>query len=674
MKRKLISYDVFKNLEESSLTHVEKELIEAEELLAASLGLDEVQLHAFGESDVTYKTSDDNFIHATYTVSDNQVILENIELLVVEEESAKSAARQTISVMIDKLLENDNNAASELFESYMSMPSVKREMSVNEAVKIGKKKSPLAGKKQSPATILKRKLARNAKISRMSPAERAAKLGRPKGKKSGKAKFYASKLKPKTMKEWARMCENVLGYINFVENGSVLSETAVKSDDNGNVSAVAMPSSKNRKEGKVLSMGFKTMDTELKVLRGNMKNISEDQTFVKAMSDLKRYNNISDNRALEETLEAIVSRWPDILYISETELAQQIDSALSSASVSNYDDDTCSFMAEAILRTAHNVFTDRVRKIAHLAGYGKDVSSDCNDCEDAYREFSSVSQNLFNQLDENHNNEVRIFGDLYSALNDIYRIANESGDEATRVEVADMMRECYAIMNSTRLPDMELAESIADFLAELIESEGGDHSQKGWDQGVEIDALGDNSMTTWNAKQYAVPSNNSGDWRDAAPVSDGKSYHGNSNEMGHNALANYGKDTWPNVQNPFTPKSLFAKMKEKSVIDDEGLGSFQKDTWPNLHNPMAPKPVMPKMVEGYGQSFDGTRYGKVDNSSQIAIPRQMINDAEIQINSARRKGDKELAFRLARKLKDDLTQFGYAWQRDPHATDLIQQK
>jgi hypothetical protein len=144
--------------------------------------------------------------------------------------------------------------------------------------------------------------------------------------------------------------------------------------------------------------------------------------------------------------------------------------------------------------------------------------------------------------------------------------------------------------------------------------------------------------------------------------------------MGHNALANYGKDTWPNVQNPFTPKSLFAKMKEKSVIDDEGLGSFQKDTWPNLHNPMAPKPVMPKMVEGYGQSFDGTKYGKVDNSSQIAIPRQMINDAEIQINSARRKGDKELAFRLARKLKDDLTQFGYAWQRDPHATDLIQQK
>lgn len=597
MKRKLISYDVFKQIEENSLTHLEKELIEAEEILAASLGLDEVELHAFGESDVTYKTSDDNFIHATFTVSDNQVILENIQLLVVEEESSKSAARQTISVMIDKLLENDENSASQLFESYMSMPSVKREMAVNEAVKIGKKKSPLAGKKQSPATVLKRKLARNAKIARMSPAERAAKLGRPKGKKSGKAKFYASKLKPKTMKEWARMCENVLGYVNFIENGSVLSETSVKSDEHGNVSAVAMPTSKAKKQGKVLSMGFKTMDTELKVLRGGMKNISEDQTFIKAMSDLKRYNNISDNNALEETLEAIVSRWPDILYISETELAQQIDAALSSASVSNYDDDTCSFMAEAILRTAHNVFTDKVRKITHLAGYNKDVTSECRDCEDAYREFSSVSQQLFDQLDENHRNEVRIFGDLYSALNDIYRIANESGDEATRIEISDLMRECHAIINSTRLPDMELAESIANFLADLIESEDSEHSQKGWDHEVEVDALGDHPMLKWNAKQSGIPSNNLGGWRDSAPVSDGKSYHGHSNEMGHNALANHGKDTWPNISNPIHPKSIFPKMKEKSVVDEDGLGNMQKDTWPNLSNPMAPKPILPKPVQ-----------------------------------------------------------------------------
>lgn len=595
MKRKLISYDLFNTLQERSLSTVEQELIEAEDVLAAALDVDGLELFTFSESDVTYKTPDDNFIHATYTVTDNQVILENIQQLVIDEESERLSAKEKISNMIDSLLENDNSKAEQLFESYMSMPSVRREISVNEAVDNQlKKKSPLKGRKQSPAAIAKRTRARNLAISKMTPSERK-KLGR--GGSKAKAKFYTSKLKPKTMKEWSVMCENVLGYANFLNNGSVINETSVKTDDHGDVEAVAMPTSKAKKQGKVLTMGFKTMDTELKVIRGSMKNISEDQTFVKAMADLKRYNNISDNNSLEESLEAIVSYWPDILFVTEEELARQIDIALNSADVGNYDNDTCSFMAEAILRTAHNAYTDKVRKIANLAGSQVDVTADSSDCEDAYREFSVVSADLFNKLDENTEVEVRIFGDLYNALHDVYKIAEHTGDEATRIEVAEMMRECYAIVNSARLPDMELAESIANYLADLLESEDSDHSEKGWDHGVEVDALGDHPMTKWNAKQHAVPSNNSGNWKDPAPVSDGKSYHGHSDEMGHNALANHGKNTWPNINNPIHPKSIFPKMKEKSVVDEDGLGNMQKDTWPNLHNPMAPKPVMPKPVK-----------------------------------------------------------------------------
>jgi hypothetical protein len=592
MKRKLVSYDVFKELEARSLTQIQKELTEAEDVLAATLGVDGLELFTFSESDVTYKTADGNFIHATYSVTDNQVILEGIQALIIEEESERLSARQTISNMIDSLLENDNNSASQLFESYMSMPFVRRELSVNEAVKIAIAKSPLKGRKQSPATVAKRTRARNLALARMTPAERK-KLGRH---SKAKAMFYTKAIKPKTMKEWASMCENVLGYLNYLDNGSVITETAVKSDDNGNVSAVAMPTAKARKSGKTLTMDFKTMDTELKVLRGTMKNIAEDQTFIKAMADLKRYNNISDNNALEDTLEAIVSHWPDLLFVAEGELASQINDALSIAGVSNFDDATCSFMAEAILRTAHNAYTDKVRKITYLAGVDKDVTSECRNCEDSYREFSQISQHLFSQLDESLNNEVRIFGDLYNALHEVYRIATEGGDEATRIEVADFMRECHAILNNAALPDMELAESIANYLADLLETSE-DHAESGWSHEVEIDALGDHSMTKWNARQSNVASNSTGKWRDAAPVSDGKDYHGNSSEMGHNALGNYGKDTWPNVQNPFTPKSTFAKMKEKSVIDDEGLGyTSSGDTWPNLKNNMAPKPIMPKRV------------------------------------------------------------------------------
>ena len=87
MKRKLISYDVLKELKSRSLTTVENELREAKDVLATTLGLDDLDIYTFSESDVTYQSSDGNFIHATYKVTDDQVILENIQALIVEESS-----------------------------------------------------------------------------------------------------------------------------------------------------------------------------------------------------------------------------------------------------------------------------------------------------------------------------------------------------------------------------------------------------------------------------------------------------------------------------------------------------------------------------------------------------------------------------------------------------------
>jgi hypothetical protein len=65
MKRKLISFEAFKNLQENSLTRIEEELILAEDILGKTLGID-VELFSFTEKAVTYKTADDNFINAIY--------------------------------------------------------------------------------------------------------------------------------------------------------------------------------------------------------------------------------------------------------------------------------------------------------------------------------------------------------------------------------------------------------------------------------------------------------------------------------------------------------------------------------------------------------------------------------------------------------------------------------
>ena len=607
MKRKLISFDAFKKIEEASLTNAQSELVEAEEVLAKTLGLNGLKLFSFGESDVTYQADDGSFVHASYKIEKNQVLLENIEQLVIEEESEKKSARQILVDMVDSLLENNEAKASQKFEQYLNMPFIRRGLtSVNEAFKVSVSKptgssSPLRGKKQNRSLVAKRTRARNKTLSRVSTSEKnllSKKREEAKkhlgGSTNPKWRVYARKVKPKTMKEWNVMCENVMDYLDYKEFGPVMAESSIQTDNKGNVTAVAMPTTQKRNEGKILTFNWKTLDHEIKVLRGNVKKLSEDQVFVKAMVDLKRYNNISDHTALEETLEAIVSRWPDVLYVTEEELAQQIETALETANVTNYDDNTCAFMAEGILRAAHHAFTDRVRKIGTLAGATTDVTSECKTCEDAYKEFATVAGAFYAQLDESDSADLKVFADLFKALNEVRKIAGETGDEVTRNEVEEFMHECSAVLNRETEVDLDLAENIANYLRDLIEAnlEGSSDTWNVSNSDTHHTINGDNPKMNWAAKQTdATPSKFTGDWGDEAPVSDGKSYkNGLADEMRNRSWGNINdKNTWPDLDNPYVPKPFGDyKMKEPSAVDsgDSDWSRFQSgDTWPNLQNP-----------------------------------------------------------------------------------------
>lgn len=609
MKRTLISFDAFKKIEEGSLTNAQEELIGAEEVLAKTLGVDDLKLFTFGESDVTYQAPDGSFVHANYKLDKDNLILENLEQLVIEQDSEKKNARQILVNMVDSLLENNETKASQQFEAYLSMPFVRRELLVSEEFKVTVSKptggaSPLHGKKQSRSLVAKRTRSRNKTLSRFSKSQKSQlsrkrkiagnKLG---GSSNPRWRTYARKVKPNTIKEWAVMCENVMGYLDYKEFGPVLSESSIQTDEKGNITGIAMPTIQRRNEGKILTFNWKTLDHEIKVLRGKVKKLSEDQVFVKAMADLKRYNNISDNSALEETLEAIVSRWPDVLYVTEGELASQIATALETANVTNYDDATCAFMAEAILRMAHHAFTDRVRKIGSLAGAATDITAECKTCDDSYKEFKTVADKFYLQLDESDQSDLRVFADLFKALHEVHRVAGETGDEATKAEVEGYMQECAAVLNRETEVDLNLAETIANYLHDLVEANVSG-AESTWDvsnSDVHRTINGDNPRMNWAAKQCdAVPSKFPGDWGDEAPVSDGKSYKGGlADEMRNRSWGNHsGSDMWPDLKNPYVPKPFGDyKMKEKSAVDD-GQSDWSRyqdgDTWPNLKNPYVP--------------------------------------------------------------------------------------
>jgi type 1 glutamine amidotransferase len=612
MKRKLISFDAFKKIEEASLTNAQEELIGAEEVLARTLGVDDLKLFTFGESDVTYQAPDGSFVHANYNIDGDQLVLEQIEQLVIEQESEKKNARQILVNMVDSLLENNDAKAGQLFESYLEMPFVRRELLVSEGFKVTVSKptgkfSKLRHKKQNRSLVAKRVRSRAKTLAKTTQSQKDQ-LKRKRGiasKKLGASsnprwRTYARKIKPATMKEWAVMCENVMDYIDYKEFGPVLAESSVQTDDRGNITGVAMPIIQKRNEGKILTFNWKTMDHEVKVLRGQVKKLAEDQTFVKAMTDLKRYNNISDNSSLEETLEAIVTRWPDVLYVTEEELASQISNALETASVTNYDDSVCAFMAEAILRTAHNAYTDRTRKIGTLAGATTDITSECKTCEDSYKEFKTVADKFFATLDETDSSDFKVFEDLFNALHEVYKVAHETQDEATKSEVENYMHECAAILNRESQIDLDLAEDISNYLNDLVESNvtGAEDTWK--DTPIHHTINGDHPKMAWNAQQTdAVASKYYGDYSDEAPVSDGKSYkNGLADEMKSKSWGNIANaDTYPDMNNPYVPKPYGDfKMKEKSAVDDgsSDWSRFQSDdTWPSLKNPYVPKSEIP---------------------------------------------------------------------------------
>lgn len=628
MKRKLISFDAFKSLEEQSLTNAQAELIGAEDVLAKALGVDDLKLFTFGEDDVTYQATDGTFVHATYKIEQDNLILENIEQLVIDEESEKKKSREVLSTLVDSLLEGNEIKASQQFEQYMATPSVRRDFLVSEVnetafdVTVSKPSgasSPLRHKKQNRSLVAKRTRSRKKTLARMSNSQKAQLSRRRKtaSKKLGSSnprwRTYARKVKPAAMKEWGTMCENVFNYIDYKEFGPVMNESFVRQDNSGNITGVAIPSQHKRNEGKILSFNWKTLDHEVKVLRGNVKKLAEDQVFVKAMADLKRYNNISDNGSLEETLEAIVSHWPDVLYVTEAELSSQIATALETANVKNYDDQICMFMAEAILRTAHNAFTDRVRKIGSLAGATSDVTAECQTCDDSYLEFKKVADAFYSQLDESDESDFKVFADLFKALHEVHRIAIESGDEVTKAEVENFMSECAAVLNRESEVNLNLAEAIANYLHELVEAnvQGAEETWDVSNSDVHHTVNGDHPRMNWIAKQTdATPSKFTGDWGDEAPVSDGKSYkNGLADEMRNRSWSNHGGEgVYPDLKNPYILKPFGDyKMKEPSAVDsgDSDWSRFQSgDTWPNLQNPYVPTEKVKMGGTGYKMKSD----------------------------------------------------------------------
>lgn len=603
MKRKLIDFDVFKQIEKGSLSNAEYELLEAEDILAEALNIDSISLHCFGENNVTYTTPDGTFVYASYKLDENALILENIEELVIDESQEKQNATKILSTMVEELIEGHENKAHDLFNEYIELGINKRlfsETRTNKRLvpirkKIGNKwkvvkyepgKAKKHGKSQPASVVAKRAKAKKLGAKKMSLSEKK----RRKALRSQAHKRYGF-MKEASAAKIANITENVLEYVNYVELGPVLKETVARFDENQNIVSLRIPTTKVRNEGKILSFNWKTMNTELKVCRDAGKNLAENIDFCKDVGNLKRQNAFNNADAFQEALEALVVKYPDVVYVTEQELANIVKEALNTVGIINYDDEICQFMAEGLLRTAHNIHSDRVDRVLKLA--------DCTSCKE-YDCFQEAVSKFYVKIDETTTLEMQVFYDLYTVVGEIYRTAVKSGDEVIAGEAQAYAKDLSAICEGQLEPDIELAEEVADWAYELVEANLSGAGEWNPSNSTHHTIVGDHPNMSKLAHVDGIPSKYSGDWPDSAPVSDGKSYHNNlADKMRNRSWSNVGgPDTYPSLQNPYVPKPFGDyTMKGETGVDknsDTGLTQVQGDTWPSLQNPYVPKAETPE--------------------------------------------------------------------------------
>lgn len=571
MKRKLIDYDVFKQIERKFLQTAEKELSEATDAIAAALGKDNMALFGITENEATFATDQGTLVHATYIVDDTKLLLENIEELVVDETSQINEGKSILDKMVDSILDDNKNAASDLFSSYFSLPYIRvnlQEGVINEAKKHGKGKMP-----PQLLAYFKKKAAKKSHGKKDDKREELMKKH-----SSKKMMNLSKKATAKMVKEWASVSKNVLDYVDFRTFGApTLSETV--KDKLGNVVAIAIPRSQIKNEAKMLSFNWKTLNTNVMHQRDLMKMLAHNAHWGLACKDMKKCNAMSDASKLQETIENVVAAFPSVIYLTEGEIAKLISDTLVKEGVKNFDDDSCSFLAEGVLRTCYENYKDKVNQIFKLADMFE---------SDSYEGFKRASEVMIEKLDEVANTEKMAFEDTYKALNSLAGLAEHFGDASIKHEIAGFMGDIENALTGKKAFDLDVLEEAAAMLkaAANLPMSGDWHvsDKVGHTVTGDVEAIAKYAKIDGTPGKYAST---------RSPfVSDGKSYDKQGVEdLKQGYLTQDGNDVYPNVKNPYVPKAGDFKIHGEKAIesDSDVLGHDDgPDTWDKLKNPYIP--------------------------------------------------------------------------------------
>lgn len=598
MKRKLIDFNTFRTLQAESLSNAQQELEASAELLARALELEGLRLNSYGQDNVLFESLDGNHVHANYQIKNGFVQFDNVEQLVLNEESEIQGSKEIISKMLDSLIESDDAKAESLLNEWLYLPRTKRifnevrtrrripdRVTVNGETEIkgyhlGAWNAGTPKHRRKRSDVIKSAKGRIKK-------NKVTSAGTKKARKLERARIKIPK-HVKHMKEWNVIAENVLNFVDLNQNGPSLDQTQILRK-HGEVVSVRVPTIKLRNEAKLLSFNWKTMNTDVTIKRNSSKKLHENNEFVKEIAELKRANALSDSKALEESLESVSVKFPEVIYLTESELAGVVKKCLESVNVSNYDDETCRFIAEGLLRTVHDTFVDRVAKILKLAGARLN-----EEAQDKYVQFKNIAEQFYKSLDESSMLEMQAFVDVYEALRQVHEVAVQENNAEVAEETAYHLDSLIPILQQKQDLDVEALGEAAEWLYDIVEA-----SSEEWKTSEPVvTADGQHPDLAKKGKTSQSPAGMQGETPSAHYTSDGKDYKGSAaQELENDGWSNIGGEgVYPSLENPYVPKAEVPTITGEKDIDSDSdqLAHWgSNETWPNLQNPYVKQSVTP---------------------------------------------------------------------------------
>jgi len=599
MKRKLVDFDTFQKIKQESFINTQKELEAAAPLLAESLDLENLTLESYTNDEVLFESLDGDFVHAKYDISNGYVKFEDVEQLVLNEESEIAESKELLSKMIDYLVENNETKAENLFSEYMDLPRTKRVISEEyklRSVPIRKKvggKTKIVGYRKARWNVTSKKHEKPSSTIKRMRSKKINNRKMPAGLKLFlKAKRdRVNKSIGKNMKEWSVIAENVLNFVDLQTNGPEVNNIKTLRRE-GEVVAVKVPTIALRNEARVLKFDWKTMNTDVVIKRNNAKKLHENKNFIKTVSELRHLNAISNTSEFEAKMENAVINFSDVLYLTESELKNIMANALENSGSKNFDDETCSFLAEGLLRTAHDTFVDRVAKIVRQSGGRLNERA-----EDKYANFCVIANDFYSKLDESALLEMQAFVDVYEALRQVHKLAKEEGNESVANETASYLDDLLPIISGVEQQNLDVLNDSAEWLDTVVEATSDEMSAD-----PVVNYCGEHPDLAKKAKMSQSPSEMQGSTPDFQPTSSGKGADASdAKELGDEGWGNIGGDgVYPELDNPYCLKSDARKIVGEKDIDSDSdqLAHWgDDDTWPNLKNTYSKDSVTPKSVK-----------------------------------------------------------------------------